>query len=148
MIYSRDELITLTWNFLMGSLESRTLHTTPGDPGGATKFGFAQRFNPDIDVKQLTEETAKKRFIEKWWDQYKCDEIKNQSLAVAFICTVFNTPQALKSLAHAKHYSDALERFIADVIINKYAIHHTWPEGLVIRALKTYLFAKSIGGDR
>lgn len=38
----------------------------PVDHGGATKFGIAQRWNPDLDVKNLTRAQA----IEIYWERY------------------------------------------------------------------------------
>ena len=37
----------------------------PDDPGGETKFGIAKKFNPDVDIKNLTKEAFKKGFIQK-----------------------------------------------------------------------------------
>lgn len=56
-----------------GNVLSSGLNTTPGDPGGTTNFGFAQRYNPDIDVTQLTLDTAKARAKAKYWDIVPCD---------------------------------------------------------------------------
>lgn len=36
------------------------------DRGGPTKFGIAQRWNPDLDVKSLTRDQA----IEVYWERY------------------------------------------------------------------------------
>ena len=38
----------------------------PNDRGGATKFGISQRFNPDINVRELTRAQA----IEIYWERY------------------------------------------------------------------------------
>ena len=38
----------------------------PLDRGGPTKFGIAQRWNPDLDVKSLT----RARVIEVYWERY------------------------------------------------------------------------------
>ena len=38
----------------------------PLDRGGPTKFGIAQRWNPDLDVKSLTRAQA----IEVYWERY------------------------------------------------------------------------------
>lgn len=49
------------------------VHTVSGDPGGTTCWGFAQKFNPDIDVTKLTEESATARTLEKYWIPNGCD---------------------------------------------------------------------------
>ncbi len=46
--------------------EGDTLTDHPADRGGPTKFGIAQRWNPDIDVRTLTREWA----IEIYWERY------------------------------------------------------------------------------
>lgn len=37
------------------------------DPGGETKFGISKRAHPDLDVKNLTEEEAKKIYFNEYW---------------------------------------------------------------------------------
>ena len=44
--------------------ESYTDH--PNDHGGPTKFGIAQRWNPDVKVRELTRAQA----IEVYWERY------------------------------------------------------------------------------
>ncbi len=56
-----------------GNVTSTGLNTTPGDPGGTTNFGFAQKFNQDIDVTQLTWDTAKARALANYWKAVPCD---------------------------------------------------------------------------
>ncbi len=46
--------------------EGETFTEHPNDRGGATKFGIAQRWNPDLDVASLTREQA----IEVYWERY------------------------------------------------------------------------------
>jgi lysozyme family protein len=48
--------------------------------GGDTKFGIAQRYNPDIDVKNLTETEAKRIAYDRYWKKPKIDMIPNDSL--------------------------------------------------------------------
>ena len=50
-------------------------HTVPGDPGGTTKYGFAQKYNMDIDVASLTEEQARKRMYERYWKPAGADDV-------------------------------------------------------------------------
>lgn len=137
MTFSREVIINAAWAILMNLEGGGKIHNVPGDPGGTTKFGFSQKYNPDIKVEDLTEEQAKNRFIEKWWDQYRCDDMR-QPLAIVFICTIFNTGYALTAYKNSRSYSDAVNRFCADVIIHKYAIHPNFPAGLTIRMMKLY----------
>lgn len=65
------------------------IHNVKGDPGGTTKWGFAQRYNPDIDVRDLTYETAYSRFRLQYWNRGHCDELPFQ-VAVPFVVFAFN----------------------------------------------------------
>lgn len=46
--------------------EGETYTDHPNDRGGPTKFGIAQRWNPNINVRELTREQA----IEVYWGRY------------------------------------------------------------------------------
>ena len=43
-----------------------------GDRGGATKFGISQKFNPDVDVHNLTLSQAKEIYYRKYWLDTGC----------------------------------------------------------------------------
>jgi lysozyme family protein len=45
----------------------------PGDPGGETKWGISKRSYPDLDIKALTREDAKKIYRRDFWDAGKMD---------------------------------------------------------------------------
>jgi len=46
--------------------EGETFTDNPNDRGGPTKFGISQRWNPDVDVRELTRAQA----IEIYWERY------------------------------------------------------------------------------
>lgn len=46
--------------------EGETYTDYPNDRGGPTKFGIAQRWNPDVNIKDLTRAQA----IEIYWERY------------------------------------------------------------------------------
>jgi hypothetical protein len=46
----------------------------PDDPGGPTKYGIAQNYNPEVDVKNLTLERAKEIYYRKYWQPAGCNE--------------------------------------------------------------------------
>ena len=46
--------------------EGEVLTDHPNDRGGPTKFGISQRWNPDVNVRELTREQA----IEVYWRRY------------------------------------------------------------------------------
>ncbi|TAK57863.1 MAG: hypothetical protein EPO24_09350 [Bacteroidetes bacterium] len=45
----------------------------PNDPGGETKFGISKRWNPTVDVKNLTKEQAIEIYRVKYWNPLKLD---------------------------------------------------------------------------
>jgi hypothetical protein len=47
----------------------------PNDLGGETNFGISSKANPDVDVKTLTPDTAKKIIKERYWDAIDADKI-------------------------------------------------------------------------
>jgi hypothetical protein len=47
----------------------------PADPGGYTRFGIAQRYHPDIDVRNMTIDQAKKIYLTKYWIPAGCDAV-------------------------------------------------------------------------
>ena len=46
-----------------------------GDQGGATKWGIAQKFNPQVNVVTMTLEQAKHIYREKYWEPAGCDNL-------------------------------------------------------------------------
>ena len=46
----------------------------PNDPGGLTRFGISQKYNPDVDVANLTLEQAKEIYLNRYWIPAGCDE--------------------------------------------------------------------------
>lgn len=40
---------------------------SPSDPGGMTKYGISQKYNPDVDVKNLTVDEAVRIYFERYW---------------------------------------------------------------------------------
>lgn len=44
------------------------------DAGGVTKWGFAQRYNPDVDVRALTESDARGLAYNRYWLPMHCDQ--------------------------------------------------------------------------
>lgn len=56
------------------------------DPGGETKYGICKRYNPDVDIKNLTLEQAKEIYLKKYWIPAGCDEV-----AFPFDITLFDS---------------------------------------------------------
>lgn len=55
-----------------------------GDAGGVTVWGWAQRYNSDIDVKTLTRDAAKDRYHQKVWNALGLDRLP-PSLGIAMM---------------------------------------------------------------
>lgn len=45
----------------------------PNDPGRETKYGISKRYNPEVDVKNLTLDQAKEIYLKKYWLPAGCD---------------------------------------------------------------------------
>ena len=47
----------------------------PEDPGGLTRFGIAQAKHPEIDVRTLTEASARQAYRRHYWDPIQGDHL-------------------------------------------------------------------------
>ena len=56
----------------------------PKDPGGETNFGIAKRSNPDVDIKNLTEEEAKEIYKRDYWDKNNIDDLPDDLKHIFF----------------------------------------------------------------
>jgi lysozyme family protein len=65
---------------------------TPTDPGGETKYGIAKRFNPDIDIPNLTLDDAKKIYKKRYWDKYNLDSFEDKDKTTMFDM-IINSPK-------------------------------------------------------
>lgn len=45
------------------------------DPGGETKYGISKRQYPNLDIKSLTKEDAKRIYKQDFWDRIDGDEL-------------------------------------------------------------------------
>lgn len=67
---------------------SGALHAHPSDPGGVTKWGIAQRYHPDVDVKKLTRADAAGIYHREYWAACRCDELPWPIALYLFDCAV------------------------------------------------------------
>lgn len=71
----------------------------PEDPGGETNFGIAKRSNPNVDIRNLTEEGAKEIYREKYWNKIKGDSLPEPiALAVMDYAVNSGVPRASRTL--------------------------------------------------
>lgn len=50
-------------------------HTDPHDPGGATRWGIAQTFHPELDVLSLTRDDAVDLYWREYWIPARCSHM-------------------------------------------------------------------------
>jgi len=58
------------------------LSNDKNDRGGLTKFGISKASYPNIDIANLTLAQAKAIYQRDFWNPIKCDQIKNQDIAM------------------------------------------------------------------
>lgn len=76
----------------------------PNDRGGETNFGISSRWNPDIDVANLTKKDAKKIYKERYWDAINAGSLPEYIREQAFDAAVNQGPgTALKWLKQSKN---------------------------------------------
>jgi hypothetical protein len=63
-------------------------NASDGDSGAPVNFGINQAANPDIDVKNLTEEQAKAIYKERYWDAIDGDNLPPDAQAAVFDAAV------------------------------------------------------------
>ena len=74
----------------------------PHDAGGETNFGIAKKFNPDVDIKNLTKEGAKEIYYEKYWKPSKAEKVPDKLKHIYFDMVVnFGKRGAVKVLQQA-----------------------------------------------
>ena len=74
----------------------------PNDLGGETNFGITKRFYPDVDIKNLTKEQAKKIYHQDYWRRNKCDVIPTRLRHIYFdMCVNQGKGTAVKVLQRA-----------------------------------------------
>lgn len=61
----------------------------PRDPGGETKYGISKRAYPTLDIKNLTEETAKALYYKDYWIKAGCADL-DFPMCLAHIDTAVN----------------------------------------------------------
>ena len=73
-----DEIIEITLEHEGGYVND------PTDLGGETNFGITKRFYPDVDIKNLTKEGAKKIYKKDYWDKNKVGDLPDDLKHIFF----------------------------------------------------------------
>lgn len=53
----------------------------PDDPGGETKYGISKKAHPELDIKNLTLDDAKKIYYLEYWAKINLGAVANDSIA-------------------------------------------------------------------
>lgn len=69
------ETFEKAWQFTMKWEGGGRTHRVAGDAGQLTKWGIAQRYNPNVDVPNLTEAQAQEIAKREYWDKCRCDDL-------------------------------------------------------------------------
>lgn len=64
-----------------------------GRSGAPANFGINQKFNPDIDVKNLTADQAKQLYKTRYWDAINADQLPPDAQAAVFDAAVNQGPE-------------------------------------------------------
>lgn len=54
----------------------------PHDPGGETKYGICKRSYPNLNIKELTLEEAKKIYHRDFWKRGKFEDVPDKNVAI------------------------------------------------------------------
>ena len=96
MLTTFDEIIGLTLEHEGGYVHD------PKDLGGETNFGIAKRFYPDVDIKNLTKESAKEIYRTDYWNKNKVDDLPDDLKHIFFdMCVNQGRGTAVKILQRA-----------------------------------------------
>ena len=80
----------------------------PKDPGGETNFGIAKRSHPDVDIKNLTKESAIEIYKEHYWDKNKVESLSEELRHIYFdMCVNQGRGRAVKILQQSANAKGA-----------------------------------------
>lgn len=79
LLKKEESLYDQAFAFLMENEGGYVNH--PADPGGETKYGICKKYNPDVDIKNITLDFAKTFYYTRYWlPMY--ERIKDRRIAV------------------------------------------------------------------
>ena len=80
----------------------------PKDPGGANNFGIAKRSHPDVDIKNLTKEDAKRIYYQDYWMKNRVPQLPDELKHIYFdMCVNQGRGRAVKILQQAANAKGA-----------------------------------------
>lgn len=69
-------------------IETEELTDDPDDPGGLTKFGISQHAHPDVDIVNLTRESAIELYRRRYWEPVRAELLPLPLDYYVFDCAV------------------------------------------------------------
>jgi lysozyme family protein len=79
-----------TMVFEIGNKPNGGYSNYPDDPGGETKWGVSKVFNPDLDVKNLSEEGAMAIAYARYWKPMMLDQLIFPQIGTEMFDTAYN----------------------------------------------------------
>ena len=117
------------WKKLIGT-EGTKYTNRPNDRGGETKFGISKNANPDVDVKNLTEEEARKIYTERYWNKLPEDKQDWNHFSAIVHTGRYDVPQ-----------DELMEKYLG--IIEKHPVQRENLNGWMNRAVGEERFGKN-----
>ena len=84
---------------LLFEFEGTVFENDPDDPGGATKYGIDQRSHPEVNIRSLTADQAKKIYWDCYWNKNGIDAMPEKYGEVYFDLCVNSGAGRAKQLA-------------------------------------------------
>lgn len=88
--FRRALAFVLKWETVYDRKGSAVATNDPDDPGGLTKFGIDQRSHPNVNIRNLTEQTAAGIYHRDYWLPVRAHELPVPVGEVAFDIAVNN----------------------------------------------------------
>lgn len=113
------------------------------DTGGYTKYGISQKAHPEVDVRNLTLEDAKRIYYRKYWLPTRCDQLPFKvALFVMDMAVNSGNSAAGKALQRCVNLvrADAAKPLVVDGIIGEQTLMESRlvDTGILVAALLTY----------
>ena len=90
------------FDILMKLEGGATIVSNPLDNGGLTKYGISQAAYPNLNIQDLTEETAKGIYGTDYWNKVQCSKLKSELQYTVFDTAVnMGVTNAIKILQEA-----------------------------------------------
>lgn len=94
--------INKAFDILMEFEGGASVVSIPQDRGGLTKYGISQKAYPNLNIRDITEETAKGIYGTDYWNKVQCSKLKPELQYLVFDTAVnMGVTTAIKILQEA-----------------------------------------------